>query len=131
MAYLVLAFTKQSYSLKASVSNEFRRTYLFDRILGRPWRHCIRNLLGMLATILENQMGISGSHFQRERLMFKKFNIWYDGIQEPKRFFVFLSLAAPGILMTGIADYTDHQGFASVGLLYLCMLLILRLLGKQ
>ena len=63
--------------------------------------------------------------------MFKKFNIWYDGIQEPKRFFVFLSLAAPGILMTGIADYTDHQGFASVGLLYLCMLLILRLLGKQ
>ena len=31
--------------------------------------------------------------------MFKKFNKWYDGLQEPKRFFLFFGYTALAILL--------------------------------
>lgn len=56
--------------------------------------------------------------------MFKELNKKYDALKEPKRFFVFLALIAPGMLLT---VGTETGVF---GVLWLCALLVLRVLGK-
>lgn len=60
--------------------------------------------------------------------MFKKFNIWYDSHEEPYRFLIFLGLVTPGIILTTISE--TNPVFAGAGLMWLCALLIVRVLGK-
>ena len=62
--------------------------------------------------------------------MLKRVNEKYDDLQEPKRFFVFLALISPGILLTALPDFIGPDWVASAGLIYLCVLLVLRVLSK-
>lgn len=66
----------------------------------------------------------------RQVVMFKRFNIWYDRLAEPRRFFTFMLIAMPGFLIIAIAERTDNPEFNAIGLLYFCALLLVRVLGK-
>jgi hypothetical protein len=50
----------------------------------------------------------------------KGFNGWYDELEEPMKFFVAIAVAAPGIMMIGNI----------LGMVYLCLLVIGRAIGK-